>query len=84
MKRAMTLLALISLTAPFAAASDLRHLRFASTPSQSAVAVAPERASVAITPYALTGRKAESGMTAPASPAKNTWVVGNPHFRPGK
>ena len=82
MKRVATLIVvlMIAAVAPFAGASDLRHLRFASTPSQAATPNVAVRTSAQ--PYSLTGH--HTRVLEPSAAAKNTWVVGSPQFRPGK
>jgi hypothetical protein len=75
----------LALTATGACARDDRHLRFASTPTESAQAgtanATPRDQQQA--PYALTGRR-NTEEARPARTNLQTWVVGTPHFRPGK
>lgn len=81
----IALLAVLAASATGACASDMRHLRYASTPTEAAQP-GPSEATTRgdrQAPYALTGpRRAESARPAPTN--LQTWVVGNPQFRPGK
>lgn len=80
MKRLASLIVLFAVAAPFASASDLRHLRFASTPGQAANPTAVENGSAPV--YSLTGPASPATRRAPG--VANTWVVGTPNFHPGK
>ena len=68
-----------------ACASDFRSLRFASTPTQAAQPGPAESTTrdVREAPYALTGRQ-DPEAARPQPSNLQFYVVGNPHFRPGK
>jgi hypothetical protein len=81
----IALLAVLAVSATGACASDIRHLRHASTPTEASQPGPGEATTRADrqAPYALTGPR-RSGSARPAPPNLQTWVVGNPQFRPGK
>lgn len=86
MKKLITLSAVLLLGAQVACARDFRHLRFASTPTESdqaTIATTREVREANQAPYALTGRTPVD-TARPAPTNLQTWVVGNPNFHPGK
>jgi hypothetical protein len=81
-KKLITLSAVLLLGAQVACARDFRHLRFSSTPTESDQATIATTREVREAPYALTGKDVRRA--GPALSSRQTWVVGNPNFHPGK
>ncbi len=83
MRKMIAFSAVLLLGAQAACARDFRHLRHASTPTEASQGTIATSREARQAPYALTGR-VDRDVSRPAPTNLQTWVVGNPQFRPGK